>query len=252
VIAAVIGILIVVAISGVTALATLKLSGIYIMVLTLAIQFTIERTFFADRKLTGGLTPLETKRPDLPGPDLSTDRMFYFFVLSIVGMAVFALYRLRQSRYGRSLLLVGANRLAAASVGVSPFRYKLMAFCIGGFFAGLAGVLAAPLYGSPPNSLQYFVFNSLFYLAVPVVAGFESIMAVLAVAVLFQVLPQALEPFGIDALVLGGAGLVLGTLAGPRGFGGVAKDTMARFGKAKKTAPVASEGEGTPALAGQG
>jgi ABC-type branched-subunit amino acid transport system permease subunit len=239
----------VVAISALAALATLKMSGIYIMVLTLALQFTIERTFFAERKLTGGLTPLFTPRPEFLGIELTSDKAFYFFTLAVLGICMLMLHRLRHSRYGRSLLLVGANRQAAASVGVSPFRYKLMAFCIGGFFAGMAGALSAPLYNTPPNSLQFFVFQSLFFLAVPVVAGFESLTAVLAVALLFQLLPQALEPFGIDALVLGGVGLVVGTLAGPRGLGGNMKD-LALGLAARKSRKDTAAAEGQLAHAG--
>lgn len=242
IIATVIAIAIVVGISALAALATLKLSGIYIMVLTLALQFTIERTFFAERKLTGGLTPLFTPRPEFLGIELTGDRTFYLFTLAVLGVCMLGLHRLRHSRYGRSLLLVGANRQAAASVGVSPFLYKLLAFCIGGFFAGMAGALAAPLYNTPPNSLQFFVFQSLFFLAVPVVAGFESLTAVLAVAMVFQLLPQALEPFGIDALVLGGAGLIVGTLAGPRGLSGNIKEMAGGLAARKARKTAASEG----------
>lgn len=251
ILAAALGIGLVVLVSAVASLATLRLSGIYIMVLTLALQFTIERTWFAERKLTGGLTPLFTPRPKLFGINIENDIRFYFFCLGVLGLCMVGLHRLRNSRYGRSLLLVGANRQAAASVGISPWRYKLFAFCIGGFMAGVAGVLAAPLYNSPPNALQFFAFQSLFYLAVPVVAGFESMTAVVAVAITFILVPQALETFSIDALVLGGAGLILGTLAGPRGLGGVMKDVSQGLARRRKK-EVSLESEGTPAYAGRG
>src|SRR5206468_12294598 len=72
------------------------------------------------------------------------------------------------SDLGRALLLVRTNREAAAAVGISPWRLKIMAFLICGVLAGVAGALTAPLYRSPPTSFQYVSIPSLFLLAIPV------------------------------------------------------------------------------------
>jgi len=131
------------------------------------------------------------------------------------------LARLRASRFGRGLMLAGTDRQAAASVGVSPWRAKIFAFALAGFFAGLAGVVTAPLYPTPPSYISYIAIMSLFYLAIPVMAGFKSLVAVTVVALSFAIAPQALEHFHISPLMLGAVGLMTGTLIGPGGLSGL-------------------------------
>src|SRR4051812_20607967 len=74
-----VAVLAVVALSLLVSLATAKLSGLYIMVLTLGLQFLIERTVFTSRELTGGITAIETPRPSLFGITLNSDRAYYLF-----------------------------------------------------------------------------------------------------------------------------------------------------------------------------
>jgi ABC-type branched-subunit amino acid transport system permease subunit len=217
---------IVVLLSVFVSLATAKLSGIYIMVLTLGLQMTIERTIFAETKLTGGLTARDTPRPEIFGLSFAGDRAFYFLCLAVLAVMMLVLARLRSSRHGQALLLVGTDRQAAASVGISPWRYKIFAFAVAGFFAGVAGVLTAPLFGTPPNIFSYAALTSLFYLAIPVLAGFQSLLGIVLVAVAFGLAPQALEPHRISPLLLGGVGLLLGTLAGRSGISGLASSLL--------------------------
>src|SRR5205807_896474 len=131
--------------------------------------------------------------------------------------------------YGRSLIFMGSDRRAAAALGISPWRYKMFAFALCGILAGLAGVCFAFLYQVPPGSHNYVSFVSLFYLAIPVLAGSESLLAIVAVAVPLSLLPQWLESFHINALLMGGVALVGGTLLGARGLGGVAMETWRRM-----------------------
>ena len=219
----------VVALSLLVALATSKLSGIYIMVLTLGLQFLIERTVFTSRRLTGGITAIQAPRPSLFGVELNSDRAFYLFTLAVVSLLVLLLMRFRRSRYGRALMLVGVDRKAAAAAGISPRRYKILAFALAGLFAGLAGALTAPLFRSPPLPLTFSAFYSLQYLAVPVVAGFESLVAVIGIAVTFTVVPQVFESAHISPFMLGGAGLLAGTLVGPLGVSGAVSDLWAQI-----------------------
>jgi hypothetical protein len=134
----------------------------------------------------------------------------------------------RQSRHGRALLLVRTNREAAAAVGISPWRYKILAFALCGALLGLAGAMTAPLYRSPPTLLQYLSFSSLFLLAVPVTAGSESLISVIVVAFAFTMLPAGLEEFHLrmSPNIVGGVGLLTGTYIGARGIGGAILDKL--------------------------
>lgn len=263
--AAAVGVAFAVTVSVLVALVAMRLSGVYVIVLTLSLQFLIENSLFNEEKLTGGLAAPVTPRPDFFGasltcsnpcdntdlnfgggfpfidfPDrLSSDDRIYFFILAFLVVSMVFLWRFRNSRFGRSLIMVGVDKNAAAAVGVSPWRYKVAAFAIAGLFAGIGGALLAPYYGNPPSVFEFNAFNSLFYLSIPILAGFESLMAVLGVALLFKLLPQILIDLEINPFLLGGVGLTLGVIVGPRGIGGFISDLFdSRAREKRRTAKV--------------
>jgi ABC-type branched-subunit amino acid transport system ATPase component/ABC-type branched-subunit amino acid transport system permease subunit len=219
--AAALGIGVVVLLSLLVSLSTAKLSGIYIIILTLALQVTIEKTFFSNIKLVETDPEHTIHRPALLGVHLTSDRAYFLFALAVLVLCMLFLARLRASRFGRGLMLAGTDRQAAAAVGVSPWRAKIFAFALAGFFAGVAGVVTAPLYPTPPSYISYLSINSLVYLAIPVLAGFRSLTAVAVVAMVFSLTPQALEHLHISPLMLGAIGLLCGTLTGPTGVSGL-------------------------------
>ena len=222
------GMVVAAALHSIAALATAKLSGIYVMVLTLGLQVTIERTVFSVSKLTGGAEGVYLSRPSFLGLHFDSDTSFYYLCLGALAVVVVFLTLFRQSRHGRAMLLVRTNREAAAAVGISPWRYKILAFVICGLLLGLAGGMTAPLYRSPPTLLQYLSFASLFLLAVPVTAGSESLISVIIVAFAFTMLPAGLEEIGLrlSPNIVGGVGLLTGTYIGARGIGGAVLDKL--------------------------
>jgi ABC-type branched-subunit amino acid transport system ATPase component/ABC-type branched-subunit amino acid transport system permease subunit len=231
--AAGLGIGVVVVMSLLVSLATARLSGIYIIILTLALQVTIEKTFFSNITLIETDPENPIPRPSLLGVDLTSDRAYFLFALAVLGLVLVFLARLRGSRFGRGLMLAGTDRQAASAVGVSPWRAKIFAFVVAGFLAGLAGVVTAPLYPTPPSYISYLAIFSLIYLAIPVLAGFRSLLAVSVVAMAFAVTPQALEKFHISPLMLGAAGLLSGTLFGAGGLSGLVLEQIHSFKAAR-------------------
>ena len=216
-----------VVLSAVVSLPTAKLSGIYVMVLTLGLQVTIERTIFTNSKLSGGVESRYVTRPHFLGVSFDSDRAYYYLVLAVLVLTILGLTLFRRSRHGRALMIVGTDRRAAAAMGISPWWYKILAFLIAGALAGVAGALTTPLYRSPPTSLQYISVQSLFILAIPVTAGFESLVGVVVVALVFTMTPHAVAAIGeVSPLILAGVGLTLGTYIGPGGFSGVVLDAM--------------------------
>ncbi|MGQ0842729.1 MAG: ABC transporter permease subunit [Sporichthyaceae bacterium] len=213
---------VVVAISIAVAMVASRLSPIYILVLTLTVQFTIENTLFTYGTLTGGLQAPTVERPRFFGASLASDVRFYYFLLAITLVLMYALHVFKTSRFGRAMIMVGNDRESAAAVGVNPWRYKIGAYALGGAFAGIGGALWAPQLGSPPGPGQFGTLMALVYLAVPVLAGFGSIIGVVAVGMAFMALPMAATQYGfsVQPLLLGGFGLLVGILAGPRGISG--------------------------------
>ena len=215
--------------SALVAIPTARFSGVYVMVLTMGLQVTLERTLFTYPWVTGGVgADVRVARPKVFGFHFNTDlRFFYLSFVVMVAAALFT-HALRKSRHGRAIHLVRTDRQAAAAVGISPWRYRVIAFGFGGCLIGVAGGLTAPFYESPPALTQYVLFQSLFLLAIPVVAGTQTIIGLISVAMFFQILPAALQSHRLSIYLLGGAGLMAGTIIGPRGMAGSLLDYMQR------------------------
>jgi ABC-type branched-subunit amino acid transport system ATPase component/ABC-type branched-subunit amino acid transport system permease subunit len=218
------------------AAASVKLPGIYLVVITLGLQVTLEKSVFPQGKLSGGISggtelgqSITNPRPYFFGLDISGDRTMYYFLLGWLALIVLLLVRLRHSPAGRAFMLVGADRQAAAAVGISPLRYRLAAFATSGVLAGIAGVLACWLYINPPVFTNYLAPTSLLLLAIPVLAGRDAIGWVLVIACFDQVLPMRLESHHINVFLLAGIGLIGGAFTGPRGIGGQVADLRRRF-----------------------
>ena len=213
--------------SALVAIPTARFSGVYVMVLTMGLQVTMERTLFTYTWITGGAgADVRVPRPALFGFHFNTDMRYFYLCFGVMVISGLLMHALRRSRHGRAIHLVRTDRQAAAAVGISPWRYRVIAFAAGGFLIGIAGAFTAPLYESPPALTQYILFQSLFLLAIPVVAGTQTIVGLAGVAVFFQILPAALQSHRLSIYLLGGAGLIAGTLLGPRGMAGSLLDLL--------------------------
>jgi ABC-type branched-subunit amino acid transport system ATPase component/ABC-type branched-subunit amino acid transport system permease subunit len=214
---------------------SVRLPAIYLIVLTLGLQTTLERVVFTQGNLSGGVSggterqePITNPRPYFFGLDLTGDTVFYLFLLAWLSVVLALLVRLRHSPAGLAMFLVGDDRQAASAVGISPLRYRLAAYVLSGTLAGVGGILGSWLFVNPPVFVGYLAPTSLMMLAIPVLAGLDSIAWVLAVATVFQVLPMAVESWHINAFQLAGVGLLTGAAMGSRGLGGRTRDLAQR------------------------
>jgi ABC-type branched-subunit amino acid transport system permease subunit len=227
--AAIVGFTVTMALGAVVAIPTVRFSGVFVMVLSMGMQITLERTLFTLPWVAGGAgRNFIVSRPRPFGFAFESDlRYFYLCLGAFVASATFV-YLLRRSRHGRAMHLIRTDSRAAAALGISPWRYKVLAFAICGALIGVAGAFTAPLYRSPPAIIQFVLFQSLFMLAIPVVAGTDSLLGILVVSLSFALIPTALEDHGLSPYLLGGIGLVAGTIIGPRGLGGNVLDVLQR------------------------
>jgi ABC-type branched-subunit amino acid transport system ATPase component/ABC-type branched-subunit amino acid transport system permease subunit len=218
------------------ALSSGRLPGIYLISLTLVLQILIEKIVYPHESLAGGAFGgsqiIDNSRPGFFGIDLTSDNAYYIWAFGWLVVVLVLIKRLRHSPMGLAFLLVGADRQAASSVGVSPLRFRVLAFVISGVLAGAGGVMACWLFVTPPPFISYLAPASLLYLAIPVLAGMDAIAWVVIVAAAFQVIPVVLESWHINVFLLAGVGLSGGALLGPRGAGGRTADLwkQIRFG----------------------
>jgi branched-chain amino acid transport system permease protein len=131
--------------------------------------------------LTGGengINPIG--QPHLPGVPFETSVIpWYFLILIIGGVSVWAMYRLRDSRLGRAWMAIREDETAAACMGVDLIKSKLLAFALGATFSGFAGsVYAAKLQVITPGAFEFNV--SIMLLCMVILGGMGSIPGVIA------------------------------------------------------------------------
>jgi len=113
---------------------SLRLTGDYLGITTLGFG-EIVRVVFINLKVTGGARGL-AGIPKETAP---------WLVLILVLASLAAVYRLQYSRYGRALTAIREDEIAAEAMGINTVRYKIQAFALGTFFAGISGGLFAHL-----------------------------------------------------------------------------------------------------------
>ena len=121
----------------------LRTRGSYFLMITLALSQLMWGIAFGWRSLTGGDDGL----PDVPRPrlggglSLADGVSFYFFVLLLVALSSWILYRIVSSPFGYCLRGIRESETRMLALGYNVWRYKFAVFVLGGVFAGLAGVL---------------------------------------------------------------------------------------------------------------
>src|SRR5205807_126392 len=122
--------------------------------------------------------------PAFPGGDWSanTPIPFYYLILALIALTLFANLRLRDSRLGRAWVAIREDEIAAASSGINLVNTKLFAFAAGAFFSGIAGAYHAAKLGTvSPDSFSFG--DSVIYLAMVVIGGIGSIPGVIVGAI---------------------------------------------------------------------
>jgi ABC-type branched-subunit amino acid transport system permease subunit len=160
---------------------TLRLRGDYLAIVTLGFGEIVPIVFLELDNVTRGANGIGgIYSPAFPGVqwNFATPIPFYYLILALIALVIFANIRLRDSRMGRAWIAIREDEVAAASSGVNLVNTKLLAFGTGAFFAGIAGAYHAAKLGvvSPDN----FSFgDSIVYLAMVVIGGIGSIPGVI-------------------------------------------------------------------------
>ena len=135
---------------------SLRTRGVYFIMITLAFAQMAYYLFVSARSWGGddGL-PL-SGRMTLAGFSLADDAALFHAALALLALAMLLFGRLAEARFGRTLQAIRENETRMEALGYPVFRYRLVAFALGGAVAGLAGALLANLTGlASPNLLQW-------------------------------------------------------------------------------------------------
>jgi branched-chain amino acid transport system permease protein len=165
---------------------------------------------------------------------------YYYLCLIVVASALFILYRVERSRIGLTFHAIHWQDKLAESVGVNTFGYRMLAFVIASFFAGLAGALYAHYVGTV-NPNRFDVEEMVYVLIWAIVGGtatfYGPIIGVIVLTILNEVVLRGL---GVDEMrpMFYGAILILFILFLPKGLESLVPKITGFFsgGKAKRAA----------------
>jgi branched-chain amino acid transport system permease protein len=174
----------------------LRLRGIYLIIGTLALQY-ITQTVLEDYQVHRGVGELGLIVPPASvfGYSLSSDRRWFYFLAVVVGIAVLVSTLIRQSGVGRRFLAIQGLDYRASVYGISVAGAKILAFSIGGAFAGAAGAL----FGQYIGDVQYSTFDlnlAVAFVAMLILGGVGSITGALLGTVIVEALPTVLSNWG--------------------------------------------------------
>jgi len=207
--AAVMGMLFAAPLAMVVGMASLRLSGLYLALATLAFALVMDNLVFNRTDVSNGITGITVPRPHILGISFAGPAALYELAVVVFGVAAIVAYALRAGPMGRRLHILRDSPLAASTLGVNLTVTKLVVFTACGMVAALAGAL----YGAWQQAITPldFMWSTSLTLLLLVVLGGRSVIsgAVIAGAVSASqaVLPTVVLPYVSLTIALGVIGL---------------------------------------------
>lgn len=185
---------------------SLRLKGDYLAIVTLGFGEII-RVIFRNVESVGGALGLNGI------PAYTT----LFWTFGFAAVTIYVVTCAVHSTYGRGFLAVHDDEIAAEAMGINTTRYKITAFVIGAFFAGIAG----GLYGHFKLSIDPKGFDfvrSIEIVVMVILGGMGNTAGVIAAAILLTLLPEWLRKFQDYRMILYSAALIALMLLRPQGL----------------------------------
>jgi branched-chain amino acid transport system permease protein len=205
---------------------SLRLSGHFLSITTIAFQTIVYIVLTQWTSFTGG-------QYGVPVPKVGTLSLFghalfrienvrglYFLALAVMALAVLAAWRLAASRIGREWRAIHDDELAARAIGINVTRDKLVAFVASAALAGAAGVLVAyDLEGVSPS--DFSIWTSATVVAMVIAGGRGTILGPAAGAIAFTLMPEVLRATADYKLIIFGVLMIVMVTFMPMGIAGL-------------------------------
>ena len=197
---------------------TLRLSGIYMTLATLGfnmIFFLILQNWMSFTN--GPLGIMDIPPPRIFGYEIETRVQYYYLVFFLVLLTVVSMHRLMTCRFGRALVSIRENELAAEAMGVNTTRYKIQAFVLAAFYAGIAGSYYAHFvkYISPDS---FYIYESFILLAMLAFGGQGNLIGPVVGAAVLIIIPEIFRFLQEYRMLVYGAVLIIMMLVRRQGL----------------------------------
>ena len=172
-------------------LPSLRVKGFYLAIATLAAQFIIIWGILRWAPVTGGSEGIAVPYASIGGFTFKSESSNFYLIMTVAIITTFFAKNLARTRVGRAFVAIRDNDLAAEVMGINLFFYKLLAFFIGCFFAGIAGSLYAHYIGS--ITVEHFtIMGSILYIGMVIIGGLGTTLGPILGVVFIKLVDQGL------------------------------------------------------------
>ena len=180
----------------------LRLKGLYLAMATMSFGIMVEYVLITWKGLTGGERGMYMPEVNMLGHALDTDENMYYFLLCITALMIIAAKNIIRTRVGRAFIAVRDRDIAAEVMGVNLTGYKVMAFALSSFYAGVAGGMYAYVMGHI-HPEHFTLLSSVEYLAMIIIGGLGSILGSIFGAVFIVAVPEGIKLLaqGVESLI---------------------------------------------------
>jgi len=155
---------------------SLRIKGMYLAMATIAIHFVVI-WLILHMEITGSFKGLYPEPPCIGRFEFDTDERMFYIIVTVMIIMTCAARNLMRTKVGRAFVAIRDNDLAGEVMGVNLYYYKLLAFFISCFYAGVAGSLWAHLI-TVVNTEQFTLLHALEYVGMLIIGGIGSIPGV--------------------------------------------------------------------------
>lgn len=197
----------------------LRLSRFYLAIMTMALGEQIQWVLIHWESMTYGAGGFPVPYPSLGGWVFNSDQSIYYINLLVTIFILWATKNILESRIGRAFVAIRDSEVAARCMAIPSTKYKVIAYAISSFYAGIAGGLYSITVGflSPEN----FGFAQVtLHFCMVMVGGLGSMIGSVAGAIVLTSLPELLRDYQAYQELIFGFILLLILIFMPRGISG--------------------------------
>jgi branched-chain amino acid transport system permease protein len=224
---------------------TLRMSGIYLSIVTLGFSEIMRLIALNWTDVTGGAMGIKgIPSPVFFGISLKNSKVYYYVFLALAILFLFTTSRVLKSRVGRAWMSIREGEIAARSLGVETSRYKAMNFMYGAFWAGIAGAAYAP-YVKFLDSTYFTLDEGWNVLSMVIIGGQGTLGGPIVGSIIVNFLTEVLRPIGQWRLVAFGIVIIVMLWFRPQGLVGASNSILSGHDIVRKISQASADDQKT-------
>ena len=170
---------------------SVRVKGFYLAITTIAAQFIIIWIINHWSSVTGGFVGISVPLASIGPLEFRSEGSQFYLIMGITALCILFSKNLARGRVGRAFVAVRDNDLAAEVMGINLMYYKLLAFFVGCFLAGISGSLLATWVGYM-NAETFTLTDSILYIGIIIIGGLGTTLGPILGVLVIRLLQQAI------------------------------------------------------------